>query len=57
MIMFCYIAYDSIPSKCTKPEKSFGGFINKSLMRFEFEKSSLHTIVYGGTGTGRTYFY
>ena len=55
--MFCYIAYDSIPSKYTKPEESFGGFIKKSLMSFEFEKSSLHTIVYGGAGTGRTYFY
>ena len=25
-------------------------------MRFEYEKSQLHTIVYGGTGTGKTYF-
>ena len=54
--MFCYIAYDSIPSKYTKLEESFGQIINKSLVRFEFEKSPLHTIVYGGTGTGKTYF-
>ena len=25
-------------------------------MRFEYAKSPLHTIVYGGTGTGKTYF-
>ena len=25
-------------------------------MRFKYEKSSLHTIVYGGSGTGKTYF-
>ena len=37
-------------------KKSFGGFMNRSLVRFEDEKSPLHTIVYGGTGTGKTYF-
>ena len=52
----CYIIYDSIPSKYTKLEKSFGGFMNRSLVKFEYEKSPLHTIVYGGTGTGKTYF-
>ena len=30
--------------------------MNKSFVRFEYEKSPLHTIVYGGTGTGKTYF-
>ena len=30
--------------------------MNKSLVRFEFEKSPLHTIVYGATSTGKTYF-
>ena len=30
--------------------------MNKSLVRFGYEKSPLHTIVYGGTGTGKTYF-
>ena len=54
--MFRYIAYDSIPSKQTKLEGSFGGFINKSLVRFEYEKSPLHTIFYGVTGTEKTYF-
>ena len=48
--------YDSIPSKYTKLEESFGGFMNRSLVRFEYEKSPLHNIVYGGTGTGQTYF-
>ena len=45
-----------IPSKYTKLEEGFGGFMNRSLVRFEYEKSPLHTIVYGGTGTGKTYF-
>ena len=39
-----------------KLEESFGGFMNRTLVRFEYEKYSLHTIVYGGTGTGKTYF-
>ena len=30
--------------------------MNRSLVRFEYEKSPLHTIVFGGTGTGKTYF-
>ena len=30
--------------------------MNRNLVRFENEKSPLHTIVYGGTGTGKTYF-
>ena len=56
LIGICYIIYDSIPSKYTKLEESFGKFMNRSLVRFEYEKSPLHTIVYGGTGTGKTYF-
>ena len=43
IIMFCYIVYHSIPSKYTELEESFGGFINRSLVRFEYEKSPLHT--------------
>ena len=50
------MVYDSIPSKNAKLEESFGGIINRSLIRFEYEKSPLHTIVYGGTVTGKTYF-
>ena len=46
-----------MPSEYTKLEESFGGFMNRSLVRFEYEKSPLHTIVYGGTGTGKTYFF
>ena len=30
--------------------------MNRSLIRFEYENSPLHTIVYGGTVTGKTYF-
>ena len=56
IIGICYIIYDSRPSKYTKPEESFGRFMNRSLDRFEYEKPPLHTIVYGGTGTGKTYF-
>ena len=56
IILICYIIYDSRPSKNTKLEESFGGFMNRSLVRFEYEKSPLHTIVYGGTGTGKRFF-
>ena len=48
--------YYDLPSKYTKLEENFGGFKNKSLVRFEFEKSPLHTIVHGATGTGKAYF-
>ena len=54
--MFCYTVYHSIPSNYTKLEEGFVGFINRSIVKFEYEKSPLHTIVYGGTGTGQTYF-
>ena len=30
--------------------------MNKKLVKFEFEKSPFYTIVYGATGTGKTYF-
>ena len=30
--------------------------MNRRLVRFEYEKSPLHTIAYGGTGPGKTYF-
>ena len=56
LIGICYIIYNSIPSKYKKLEESFGGFMNKCLVRFEYEKSPLHAIVHGGTGTGKTYF-
>ena len=56
LIGICYIIYGSIPSKYSKLEESFGGFINRSLVRFQYEKSPLHTFVYGGTGTGKIYF-
>ena len=54
--VFCYIVYNDMPSKYTKLEESFCGFMNRSLFRFEFETSPFHTIFYGGTGTGKTYF-
>ena len=53
IIGICYIIYDSKPSKYTKLEERFGGLMNRSLVRLEYEKSQLHTIVYGGTGTGK----
>ena len=56
IFILCFIIYDSIPSKYTKLEESFGGFMNRCPTRFEYEKSPLHTVVYGGTGTGKTYF-
>ena len=56
IIGICYIIYDSRPSKYTELEESFGGFMIRRLVRFEYEKSPLHTVVYGGTGTGKTYF-
>ena len=56
VMLLCFMVYVSIPSKYAKLEESFGGFINRSLVRFENEKSPLHTIVYGGTRRGKTYF-
>ena len=56
IIGICYLLYDSIPSEYTKLEESFGGFMNRNLVRFEYEKLPLHTNVYGGSGTGKTYF-
>ena len=54
--VICFKIFDSISIQYTKLEESFGGFMNRSLVRFEYEKSPLHTIVYGGIGTGKTYF-
>ena len=53
----CFIMYYDFPSKYTKLEENFGGFMNETLVKIEFEKSPLHTIVYGATGTGKTYFF
>ena len=55
LIMISYMVYGAMPSKYTKLEESFGGLINKSLIRFEYEKSPLQTIVYGHTCRGKTY--
>ena len=54
IIGVCYIIYDSISSKYRKLEESFGGFMIRSIVRFEYEKSPLYTIVYGVTGTEKT---
>ena len=40
----CFIMYYDLPSKNTKLEENFGGFMNKRLVKFEFEKSPLYTI-------------
>ena len=52
----CFIIYCDLPIKYTKLDENFVGLTNKSLVRFEFEKSPLHTIVYGATGTRKTNF-
>ena len=57
VVVACYIMHDSMPSKNTKLDENFGGFIHRRALRFELENSSLHTIIiYGATGTGKTYF-
>ena len=52
----CFLIYDDLPGKYTNLEESFEGFMNKSLVRFESEKSQLHTIFYGVSKTGKTNF-
>ena len=42
IIGICYIIYDSRPSKYTKLEESFGGFMNRSLVRFEYEVATTY---------------
>ena len=54
--VFCYAKYDTLPSKYIKPEESSDGFMKKTLVRFDIEKSPMHTIVYGASNTGKTYF-
>ena len=46
----CFIMYYDLSSKYTKLEENFREFMNKNLVRFEFEMSPLHAIVYGATG-------
>ena len=52
----CYLIYSDLPSKYTKQEENFDGCIKKCLVRFEFEKSPLHTIIYGASNRGEIYF-
>ena len=52
-VVLCFLVYNSITNVYTK---LVGGFINRSPVRFECKKSSLHAVAYGGTGTGKTYF-
>ena len=56
VVAVCYLIYDSKPSKYTKLDENFGGFIHRRVLTFEIEKSPLHTIVYGVTAAGKTYF-
>ena len=56
VVVVCYIIHDLMPSEHTKLDKNFGGFIHRRALRFELEKSPLHTIIYGATGTGKIYF-
>ena len=57
IVIVSFLTYEAIPSKNTKLEENFGGFVNRSIVRIEYEESPLHTIVYGGTGTCNTYFF
>ena len=60
IFIFIFIIYfivnESITNNYAKSEESFDEFVKSFLMRFEYENSPLHTIVCGGTGTGKTYF-
>ena len=47
--------YIFLPNKHTNLEDIFDGFMITSVLRFEFEMSPLHIIVYGATGTGKTF--
>ena len=48
--------YNSMASQYRKLEENFGGFINRRLVRFEFEKSTLHTIRYLWNWYGEDFF-
>ena len=56
IFILCYIIYDSIPRKYTELDETFKGYEDRKLIEVEYEKSPLHTIVYGATSTGKTYF-
>ena len=56
MFIIRFIVCDSIPSKYAKLAEGFSGLIGRRLLGFVHEKSTLHTKVYGGTGTGKAYF-
>ena len=56
IVILCFLVYDILPNKYTKLEESFDGFMSKSLVRFEFERLPLHTIVYVASNTGKTCF-
>ena len=48
IFIICFVVYDSIPSKYTKLEDNFGGFVERWLVIFEYEKFPFYTIIYGG---------
>ena len=48
--------YVSIPSKYAKLDEKFAGYEDNNLLKFEYEKSPVHTIVYGVSVTGTIYF-
>ena len=48
LFIICFIVYDSIPSKYTKLEDNFGGFVERWLVIFGYENSPFYTIIYGG---------
>ena len=55
LLVLSFIIYDSAPTKYDALKKRFGGYEEKVLKEFEYEKYPLPTIVYGGTGTGKTF--
>ena len=56
LLLLKFVLYFIIRYQVSTKLESFGGYMNWSLVRFEYEKSPLHTIVYDGSGTGKTYF-
>ena len=41
IIILCFKIHDSIPSKYTKLEESFAGFMTRSLVRLEYKKVTI----------------
>ena len=55
IVAVCYIIYDSIPSEYAKLVEIFGGYADTSSVKLENEKSPLHSIFCGASGSGKTF--